>query len=354
MPLPCLSPRHCSLCADVSGARRAVPNTAKMLKCASANDIRVDVRRPVDTVGTSNTQAPRAVWGFTVGSATHQLGMKARYDNPAPFVAAAWRRLGYEPMVIVVADDEAHAARLRGPGADGTESLLELRAMNVDVHVTVAPPGQSARLMGQLVRMAAPAAAPLWDADSVIMSDADMMPLSASYFRQGRRDAMVVYNHGIIADQFAMCYLQAPSSLWREVLRVPGHAPLSSFPDAVVATFGAKASSSWGTDQEEITKRVKAWPKWSAEGQKVPVATWPGWRLDRGTPAGEFHKHVDMWQGCELEAIDYHMHYLMPGDCDGEAGKALSRLVELLFAASDADALLQYMRRIICAKAPSA
>ncbi|KAA0161451.1 hypothetical protein FNF28_05043 [Cafeteria roenbergensis] len=291
---------------------------------------------------------PRAVWAFTVGKAKHQLGMDARYDNPAPFVAAAWRRLGYEPLVIVVAQDEAHAARLQGEGADGVEPLLELRAMGVEVHVTAPPPHYSPQLTGQLVRIAAPAAAPLWDAETVVTTDADMMPLSARYLQQGRRDSMVVYNHGIIHDQFAMCYIQAPSRLWREILGIPGTKPYETFPEAVAATFGQAPAPHWAMDQVEVTEKITNWGKWQSEGQRVPVATFPGWRLDRISPPSTFHQHVDNWRDCKEDAIDHHMHYIMPGECGGEAAKSLSRVVELLFDAQDAAALLRYLKRVTC------
>ncbi|KAA0160733.1 hypothetical protein FNF31_04117 [Cafeteria roenbergensis] len=331
-----------------SEARPYVPDTSKMLKCATANDIRVGVRRPVGAAGGAMVKPPRAVWAFTVGKAKHQLGMDARYDNPAPFVAAAWRRLGYEPLVIVVAQDEAHAARLQGEGADGVEPLLELRAMGVEVHVTAPPPHYSPQLTGQLVRIAAPAAAPLWDAETVVTTDADMMPLSARYLQQGRRDSMVVYNHGIIHDQFAMCYIQAPSRLWREILGIPATKPYETFPEAVAATFGQAPAPHWAMDQVEVTKKITNWGKWQSEGQRVPVATFPGWRLDRISPPSTFHQHVDNWRDCKEDAIDHHMHYIMPGECGGEAAKSLTRVVELLFDAQDAAALLRYLKRVTC------
>jgi len=291
------------------------------------------------------------VWAFTVGDAQHGGGHTSRYDLPAPIVAAAWRRLGYEPLVIVVAEDEQHAARLRSRNADGIGAVVELRAMHVKVLVTVPAKGKSPGQTGQLVRMAAVVLDDLWDAEAVVVTDADMMPLSLPYFLQARPHKMTVFNYGILPDQFAMCYLQAPASIWRDVLGFRGGQPLVSPSAAVEAIFAETGEDGWGTDQIVITERIKQWSGWPARSHTVDVPTWQHWRLDRMDvgPAGAFDERVEKWSSCEVPATDFHMPYLWHGDCHGAAHNATSRVMRRLFDSHDLARLSGYLWREMCA-----
>ena len=304
--------------------------------------------RPKDVQALRRNSVPRAVWGFTLGEAKHGGGGKSRYDLSSPLAAAAWRRLGYEPLVIVVAENDKHADQLRANGSSGVHSLLELKAMGVEVHVTAPARGKSPGQTGQLVRMAATATEWLWDSEAVITTDADMIPLSMPYFQAGKLGTMTVFNYGIIDNEFAMCYLQSPARLWREILRIPGDKPQPNIASAVDAGFGNTGAGSWATDQQQVTDRIKAWPLWPTQGHTVPVTTPKGWRLDRIKPTDEFFSDVRRWEQCEVPGVDFHMQYLRPGDCAGTASKAIDAVITRLFDSVDLALLRGYVRRATC------
>ncbi|KAA0145586.1 hypothetical protein FNF28_07857 [Cafeteria roenbergensis] len=324
------------------------PDRSAMLNCPEAAGIKTGVMRPLDVQELRRSSVPRAVWGITLGEASHGGGGKSRYDLSSPLAAAAWRRLGYEPLVIVVADNEKHADQLRASGSSDVHSLQELSAMSVEVHVTAPAPGKSPGQTGQLVRMAAVGTEWLWNSDTVITTDADMIPLSMPFFQAGKRGTMTVFNHGILSNQFAMCYLQSPARLWRDILRMPGDKPQQSFASAVNAAFGATGAGGWATDQQTVTDLINKWPEWSAQGHTVPVASWSGWRLDRGRSFRDFFDDVRRWEQCKAPGVDFHMQYLRPGDCEGDASKAIDAVISRLFDSVDLGLLRDYVRRATC------
>jgi hypothetical protein len=259
------------------------------------------------------------VLSLTLGQQRHELGEQVMYDLPAPIVVAGWRRLGYEPLVAVVVDSEEvlQSAQWR---ENPPQVIAMLRRMEVETVEIAAIPPLSVGSTAQVVRLALFACESLWDAELVITSDADSLPVDAAYF--GRRDPtkrVTVYHADILGYvEFAICYVSASSATWREFLNLP--TAVSAVPDAFAAVH--TGGSVWGTDQIVLTRRLQAWSGYEQSGegetQLIELPEQRPFRLDRSccSTQEEWDATYASWKSGQLPGLDFHLFRLGPGSYD--------------------------------------
>lgn len=195
-----------------------------------------------------------------------------------------------------------------------------LREMEVEIVELPASAPLSVGSTAQVVRLALPAHASLWDAELVITSDADSLPIQASYFAQ--RDPakqFTVYNADILDyGEFAMCYLEGSAAVWREVLNLPSQP--ASLAEAL-RTVHAGTDTTWSTDQQVITSRLKAWSGYNQSGtgrtQFVELPPARPFRLNRiccGDDDGVWKAHFADWRAGAFTAVDFHLFRYKEGE----------------------------------------
>jgi hypothetical protein len=265
---------------------------------------------PKDATPEQRAKVPRAIITFTLGEQRHQQGDAVMYDLPVPIVVAGWRRLGYEPIVVVVVDSIAQTE-----SAEWTDSppptIGMLRKMDVELLSMEKMPPLSAGNTAQIMRLSMPAQKQLWDAELVITSDADSLPMMASYFAQRSPSKRVtVYNADIIKyTQFAMCYVAGSAAAWREFMKLP---TTVSTPAEAFKTVHS-GSAGWSQDQIVMTARLKAWPGYDQSGngatQFVELPKTKPFRLDRicCNDDASWDAYFASWQAGKFSAVDFHL-----------------------------------------------
>lgn len=209
----------------------------------------------------------------------------------APLTAEAWRRIGYESIVLMV--------------GDFTPSMHVVARMLEQTHVRMeriyALPGYRTSTLAQVGRVYGWAAAQA--DDYVIVGDVDLWPLRREWFEkheapQGKLAILYANN----PDHFPMCYIAGHGGTWREVLRLGdstatvqelAHAHLLAHLSPT--TFAADA---WQHDEAWLTARIRQWPGYPERCVLCKRAEVPGVgiltdRLDRAGWGPRQAQHLD-------------------------------------------------------------
>lgn len=144
-----------------------------------------------------------------------------RYSAYLPIACLLWKRLGWEPLVLM--HDSGWDTSLGMEVEAWLDEFDIVRALVSDY-----PPLSVANTM-RFCRLAGPCLRVVADGDLVMMSDADMMPISRSFFDVP--ETWDVYSlrsdmHGFLQTprlppvnfRFTMCYVGARACVWRDVL----------------------------------------------------------------------------------------------------------------------------------------
>lgn len=210
------------------------------------------------------------------------------YSFFAPLTAEMWRRIGYEPLVLLCGDfDPAmhvvadHLSRL-GVRTERVHALSGYRTSTL---------AQVGRMYG--FALAAPE-------DYVIVSDIDMWPLRADWFTRHEAPAghlALLYANN--RQRFPMCYVAGQATVWREICQVPEGA--GSVQDLAHAHLlrhlspTTHAADAWQHDEEWLTARIHAWANYPSRCLFVSRAAGepPADRLDRGAWKSRAPVHID-------------------------------------------------------------
>lgn len=151
------------------------------------------------------------------------------YAIYAPIVTRLWRRLGYEPLLIILEPDPGWSTPLGHYVRESLPADLLIRSVPQTRPLTAANTMRVCRL--------AAAAFPEVDGEDIVMtSDIDMAPLSRTFFERDKEwelfvlradfhgaieKAVVDYAYGPVlvygAVRFPMCYTSARASIWRDL-----------------------------------------------------------------------------------------------------------------------------------------
>ncbi len=124
-----------------------------------------------------------------------------------PLVACLWESMGFKPTLVLIADEHC-------PIDASVGDVLRFDPI----------PGVSEALQAQAARLFIPA---LFPDDVCLVSDIDMLPISAAYFKEGARhcpdDGFLVYRdgaEGYVNVRFPMCYVAAKGCVFAAIFKI--------------------------------------------------------------------------------------------------------------------------------------
>jgi FkbM family methyltransferase len=171
-----------------------------------------------------------------------------------PFFFKAWTSLGYTPYLVFV-------------GTTLPPELVELQKMYTIVSFTP-PPGLHTAFVAQSLRLYYPSLVSDDMTQTVLITDIDMIPLSARFFKDevGSYDRSkfhtidykhTLYNYGYLP----MCYNFGTVKLWRELNGITSFADLQhryiDYSKSASSYSGEHGGAGWFSDQIDLTTMVK-------------------------------------------------------------------------------------------------
>jgi hypothetical protein len=231
----------------VSPARlRYLAGTTRRNATAVARRARARLRRQ-PPCATAVPRPPVARRGEATLKLTHALvasDLNPRYVGLWPIAKRAWSEIaGLEPVLVLIAD--------RGdvPGSLAADS---------SVRVFEPEPGLSTAFQAQCIRLLYPAL--LEEDGAVIVSDVDMVPMSARYFhrplaRIDRRHFVCYRDVLLPLQELPICYNAALPETWRSVFGVGSVADARASLRAWAAAVdydGVHGGAGWTTDQRRL------------------------------------------------------------------------------------------------------
>jgi hypothetical protein len=179
--------------------------------------------------------------GLALSHAVVASDLNPRYLDAWPLARRAWREIAkLDPRLILVADPADVPAALSADPA---------------VRVFEPVPGLHTAYQAQCIRLLFPAL--LAEADGVVVSDVDMIPLTASYFRRPlsriKADHFVAYRDFVLhLREIPICYNAALPATWGTIFGVHElgdvRARLSEWAEGV-RYAGTHDGEGWTTDQ---------------------------------------------------------------------------------------------------------
>lgn len=228
-----------------------------------------------------------------------------------PLTCWAWRKFGWEPLIIHVGQWTEFIDM-----AFGNESWFVMHGIDGIRDSTIA---QVSRLYGAEFHTFEEAKG-IDRGDLVMLGDIDLIPLGDHWNPDA--DKVTVYNHDLTGrTEIPMCFVAAPAKLWGKFMNYSGHPSvdierdLSNYENAKSDDF----YKWWGCDQQILTDRLK---KYGYDKIKF---------IDRGPSdlhgyaRGRVDRAPGGWRFDLPELIDAHMEQQTHHD-----EKKIARLLDLL------------------------
>lgn len=204
-----------------------------------------------------------------------------------PLVVWAWRYFGWEPVIFYKGENKSLANWVFIGVTTAVMEYKVLSNMNGYQSETIT---QVSRLYGACV------------ADGYLMtSDVDMLPLS-DYWKPDM-DKLTVWGRDLTDYHYPICYIGAPSAIWKDVMNIYNDDYNTAIHDALDDLPQAKSTDKvkrWVTDQDLVTERIN-------NSSYVPH------RIDRGTdkrtgyPIGRVDR--SNWTLDHRQFIDAHLFH---------------------------------------------
>lgn len=219
-------------------------------------------------------------------------------DNPdylfhVPLTVWAWRRLEWEPIIFY----HGHGSQFLQIGINTGKVLSsDLSLLSTGTGYESETITQVSRLYGACV------------ADGYLMTgDIDMLPLS-DYWKPDF-DKLTVWGRDLTDYHFPICYIGAPSEVWREIMQTNNHRDYNAYIKRDLDSHTNARSNDkvkrWVVDQDIATEAISVW-------YNNPV------RIDRGTdkrtgyPIGRIDR--SNWTLDHKQFIDCHMFHGIQND----------------------------------------
>lgn len=156
-----------------------------------------------------------------------------------PVVAKAWKKIGIRPTLALVADKQI-------PVDETIGHVIRFEPL----------PGVPTSFYAQVIRLLLPL---YFEDDICLISDIDMIPLSASYFLDSaptvHPDNFVVYrNKGYFENKFPMCYNAARGKTFKEIFGITKE----QIPNLVAQWY--QLGFGWDTDEIMLYRYITTWP----------------------------------------------------------------------------------------------
>ena len=171
-----------------------------------------------------------------------------------PFFFKSWTALGYTPYLIYI-------------GSTLPTELIEFQKLYTIVCFTP-PPGLHTAFVAQSLRLYYPSLVSSDPNQSVLITDIDIVPLSARFFKEELLSydrskfhtidyKHTLYNYGYLP----MCYNLGTVKLWKELNGISTladlHARYEEYSKSASSYSGAHGGAGWFTDQIDLTTMVK-------------------------------------------------------------------------------------------------
>jgi hypothetical protein len=239
------------------------------------------------------------------------------YSFFVPLTARAWRRIGWEPLLLLVGDETEWRRDRR------SACVLEEAAPQAEVVFVPRQPGAADYTLAQVVRLCA-ASLDGADDDYLVVSDVDMWPLGPQLF--ATRDLSCDFHlfnadaYGDPPDRFPICYMGGRRSAWRSIFELDGGLA------AVLGRIPWPADGDWNFDERFATQRLRAWAGFDRRCQRIARAPGPA--------HGRIDRIAWNWDG-RLEGLR-DAHLCRPAFVD-ENWQRVGPLASALFGDSQAD-----------------
>ncbi len=233
-----------------------------------------------------------------------------------PLTIWAWRKFGWEPIVMSADQDGRFTNLICDYVAISNKEMLSNYIFKIDPH-----PDYGTDTLAQVSRLYAACVA-----DGYIMTgDVDMIPLS-DYWKPDM-DKITTWGHDLTGyEHFPICYIGMPSTRWTEVMGLTSNRyndlmirDLNTLPQAA---WSADPIKRWCVDQDLITERLHSvqFPKTHVL-RGVYKNGYPVGRVDRSAWTLEHDKLIDchMYRGIWktdhklAETMDL-LHKAFPGE----------------------------------------
>lgn len=190
------------------------------------------------------------------------------------------------------------------------------------------PVGISPVFAAQMARIVA---ADAYDADFVLLTDADMLPLDSSYFREafesGADSDFLVFRDVIPhLDQIPICYVAASPANWSRVLSDPSapvHRLENHWNEVADSYSAARGTDTWTYDQRFLFKaitslerhglRVFRYDIGESRFSRLDRVKWPRWLMPIGallTSAVDYHREIPIKRFDKLTEAVLRWRYL--------------------------------------------
>jgi hypothetical protein len=239
-----------------------------------------------------------------------------------PMCALAWRRIGYEPLVLIVRNRQLSVV-----SQVSNKTIQYLNRFNIRI-VYVEAPVEYVNQLGMLARIftgGLPDDIVRKD-DFVIISDSDLIPVSKSYFNFYNTKAITIlnaFNIGTVEyknkqyDMYPMAYIGMRKWQWQEVMNLSRtfelngemimtrlreiHGPGQFRKNAEVI----RGDDVWYLDQRTVTILINDFIKEDNVRRKLNKYKFTGIRLDRSFSASKWYGKLRNFENI----IDCHMYH---------------------------------------------
>jgi hypothetical protein len=255
-----------------------------------------------------------------------------------PICAIAWRRIGYEPLVLIVNNPKATVSQV------ANKTIEYLNRFGVRI-VYVPAPLDNMDQLGQLARLYSGALPDdvIKDEDYILTTDSDMIPVSSTFFNQYNTKAINILNafgvnrfvehKGEKYDMVPMMFIGMRKWQWREVMRIPKDMALNG--ENIMSSLMkindggefrqnkdfVRDDAVWYLDQNTVTIAIYDYVNENKFGfeRKLNKFKYTGLRLDRADSQRVWYRKLDSFD----LITDAHMFH-------AESRKNIKRIVDFL------------------------
>lgn len=185
------------------------------------------------------------IHGFKIDRVILATDANPDYIEFWPIVAKAWKKIGVQPTLALIADKNVCI----------DESLGDVIRFEPIIDVPTSFHAQTIRLLLPI----------LFENENCLISDIDMIPLKGSYFQQSiesyNNDAFVIYRNKAYNEnecKYPMCYVAASGSTFRDVFCIKDKCHI---PEKIKQWF--QLGLGWSTDELLLYQYLNQWPQFN-------------------------------------------------------------------------------------------
>ena len=217
----------------------------------------------------------------------------------APICALAWRRIGYEPLLLIIKEKDQQLNELTAKAVEYLDRF-KVKVIYVD---SVPDHEKQVAMLSRLFVGILPETV-VQDDDFILTTDTDFMPINKEYFNFLNTDAISILDarnkkfmfkgKKYEIPEILIPYIGMKKSQWREVMRLDNNDKLNGEivikrvneivgEDSFTTNSKMKRGDSfWFLDQRTITIAINEYLKKSGKEVKMNKFPYKGLRLDRG------------------------------------------------------------------------